>query len=153
MMDDSWTQSPHDLWGLKGNMFTKIRIDVPCDDGVKSVHHLEHDGARIAAFSTGNILKDFYKPTQQERQKVVKMVNMLETLGVRAFVCNETHHLIVIYEDLQSSTIMSPEHLAQLLQDPSRGEDIMTVLNAACNPKMSQSDVQHWKESYIAAYK
>jgi hypothetical protein len=133
---------------------TKTRVDFPKKEKTQaaSVHHLNAEGALegalIPAFSTGHILADFNaQPTDVEKQKVQTLLEELQKAGIKAFMCNGQHHLLVLYKDANGEQI-TPKDVAGMLKGPS-GQNIKSALQKAV---IRDFNVEEWAQNYISYY-
>ena len=153
MIDDTTTFSKAPA--LPGNdtssiAATKFRMDLPrtASGQPPSVHHLElPDKSQVAGFSTGNLFQDFNAPTPAEKQKTETLLKELDAAGVKAFMCNGNHHLLVLYKN-GSGQKMTPRDVADMLQGP-QGPAIKEALKKAGKADFNSEE---WAKSFINVY-
>lgn len=125
---------------------TKFRMDLPSPS--PSVHHLKlPDESQVAAFSTGNLFQDFYRPTTDEKQKTDILLQELNKAGIKAFMCNSQHHLLVLYKNGRDQK-MTPRDVADMLQQPN-GNAIKAAFQKAGK---ADFDAEEWSKSFIHIY-
>ena len=129
---------------------TKFRIDLPktASGQPPSVHHLKlDDGSQVPGFSTGNLFKDFNNTVLEEREKTGVLLKELKEAGVKAFMCNGQHHLLVLYKDGNDQK-MTPRDMADILRGATGGAIKAAFKKAA----KVDFDVEEWAKSFISVY-
>lgn len=131
----------------------KIRNDLPNDVNGKqpSVHHLAplREMQKIPAFSTGNLFENFNNPKDDERLKAGQLLQDLDRLGIKAFMCNGCHHLVVLYKN-SNGDLLKPEDVVEMLQDATKGPSIIEAFQKAGK---SDFDAKAWAQSFILCYR
>ena len=137
--------------------WTKIRTDFT-DRVTPSTHHLyvKKKQLVIPGISTANFFKDFGRPKEDEREKVIALLDALAELGVVAFLCNTNQHMVIFpyYKDKP----LTPESLAELFSSDAsfRKSFQESIEKAATAEDKSGKDMREmiapWIEGFIRRF-
>lgn len=130
----------------------KKRADLPFGIGEEepvSVHHLETMVGRrkIPAISTGSFFADMYHPTDSEKNKVGILLQDLDKCGIKGFMCNHYHHLLVLYKS-EKGELLTPKDVADLLKGPNGVKILAAFQKAGTETFLAKA----WAESFIQCY-
>lgn len=124
MRDDTrdFSERPSAIQGTTDSLdATKFRFDVPTTGNrIQAVHFLSRSDNKtlIPGFSSGNIFADFNAPQPAEKKKISVLLQELEKYGIKSFMCNRAHHLLVFYQTADNQQ-MTGEKLVELLNGPN----------------------------------
>lgn len=150
--DVNWVQSARKFQtNIKFNDYIeKVRLDFTDERfGFDSVHYFQTPtGEMLAGIGTAYFMDNFNKPTLQETQSVISMLQKLEDKGILAFSCNQTHHAVLFYKIKETEEMITPPVLSRILKEDI---EIFNVIKTAAK-KGEEEYLDIWKEMYMTKF-
>ena len=145
----TYTDQPHHhLFPLNGTV-VKFRTDSPSG---MSVHHLQSgNGAKVAMISSNLFVQEFWaQPTPKEIENVKSLIRKLrEECGICARSVWGQHHAFVFYIDKSNGTLLTPQKMASILQNPTRGAKVRAAIAEHNLYQTKANYVREWASLYI----
>lgn len=96
------------------------------------VHYLRLPDAGINLAMLGSYITyhHFWKRSKEEDIATQKLIAALERhAGIAAFSCHDQHHALVLLHDIQTDTVMTPNHLRRVLSDTQRCRAVVDAMS------------------------
>jgi len=113
------------------------------------IHSLEDSaGEKVAMISTSYFERSHLHgfTTDEEKMHVKKLLYGLDAVGVFAFACYSAHRALVFYVDRSTGDRITPENFVQILQQPERGQQVISLLEEYAHDK---DGLRSWRQNFI----
>jgi endonuclease/exonuclease/phosphatase family metal-dependent hydrolase len=116
----------------------------------ESVHHLENEnGKQVAMIGTNCMIRNLWNVTTEEKKQVVEFLkDLLAIAKVYAFPCYTQHHAIVFYLDDATGERITPHKMVDLLTQSERGP----VLRSVLQEYFGRQAANNWIRAYVSVY-